>query len=395
MHAHDPRVARPPRPRRGRPCAQRCDEHDVAPARPATRAAPRWSASAIRARPGAAASRVGVRAAGTAARRSGSARAARAPPRCAPRRSRRSVAHLTFAASVFSATFRPCSAVDAAGHEHFGRDARALLDAAAAEVAPVGREVLADGDVERAAVGERLLLLEDALAERVGADDRRAVMVLQGGGDDLRRRGGVRSPRARPPGSTAGSRRRWRSASAWAGCARACVTMVPLGMKMLAISCASSTRPPPLSRRSSTIPRAPSCSACSTASRTSPCAPGLNVASATTPSFTPCTVSVAEATTGSEIVARVIFTVRTCRRCGAGAAFDREQHVGARQALDQRHGRVRGQPSSLRPFTATITSPRLQPGAGRRRGVEHAGDQQPAAFGADGDADAREDAAAS
>jgi hypothetical protein len=39
---------------------------------------------------------------------------------------------------------------------HFGRDARALFDAAAAEVAPVGREVLADRDVQRAAVGQRL-----------------------------------------------------------------------------------------------------------------------------------------------------------------------------------------------------------------------------------------------
>ena len=86
----------------------------------------------------------------------------------------------------------------------------ALLDAAAAEVAPVGREVLADRDVERAAVGERLLLLEDALAERVRADDRRAVVVLQRGGDDLRGRGGVARRRARPPGSRPGSRRRRR-----------------------------------------------------------------------------------------------------------------------------------------------------------------------------------------
>ena len=58
--------------------------------------------------------------------------------------------------------------------------------------------------------------------------------------------------------------------------------------------------------------------ALSTASRTSPWAPGLNVASATTPSFMPCTVRVAEATTGSEIVARVSVTVRA-RRVGARA----------------------------------------------------------------------------
>src|SRR5271155_851855 len=48
---------------------------------------------------------------------------------------------------------------DIVGERHFGGNARALFDAAAAEVAPVGGEVLADRDVERAAVGERLLLL--------------------------------------------------------------------------------------------------------------------------------------------------------------------------------------------------------------------------------------------
>src|SRR6185436_19454926 len=69
---------------------------------------------------------------------------------------------------------------------HVGRDARALLRPAAAEVAALGREVLADGDVERTAVGELLDLLEDALAERARADDGRAVAVLQRAGDDLR-----------------------------------------------------------------------------------------------------------------------------------------------------------------------------------------------------------------
>ena len=43
---------------------------------------------------------------------------------------------------------------------------------------------------------------------------------------------------------------------------------------------------------------------------TSSCDSGLNDASSTTPSFTPCTVRVSEATTGSEITARVIRTVR-------------------------------------------------------------------------------------
>ena len=68
-----------------------------------------------------------------------------------------------------------------------GRDARALAHAAAAEVAPGRREVLTDGDVQRAAVRQPLDLLEDALAERARADDLGALAVLQRTGDDLRR----------------------------------------------------------------------------------------------------------------------------------------------------------------------------------------------------------------
>ena len=130
--------------------------------------------------------------------------AAGARPRTAARRSRKrprrsSTAAIGGRARGFTATFggeRAQRHLQAVGrcrrrwrHGHFRGDAGALLDAAAAEVAPVGREVLADRDVERAAVGERLLLLEDALAEGVRADDGRAVVVLQ------RRRS--RSPRPR------------------------------------------------------------------------------------------------------------------------------------------------------------------------------------------------------
>ncbi len=100
-------------------------------------------------------------------------------------------------------------------------------------------------------------LLEDALAERVRADDQRAVMVLQRPCDDLRRRRGAAST-STTTGIGAGSRRRRRTA--WSGCwVRPRVeTITPLGMKMLAVSCASSTSPPPFWRRSSTIPRGPS-----------------------------------------------------------------------------------------------------------------------------------------
>ena len=71
---------------------------------------------------------------------------------------------------------------------HVGLDTRAVLDATAAEVAAAGREVLADGDVERAAVGQAPDLLEDALAERARADHLGALAVLQRAGDDLRGR---------------------------------------------------------------------------------------------------------------------------------------------------------------------------------------------------------------
>src|SRR2546423_1888225 len=83
------------------------------------------------------------------------------------------------------------SAAARALHRQVGSDPRALLDAAAAQVVPVGREVLTDGDVERTSVGQFLDLLEDALAERAGAHDLGPAALLQGGGDDLRCGGGV------------------------------------------------------------------------------------------------------------------------------------------------------------------------------------------------------------
>ena len=90
------------------------------------------------------------------------------------------------------------------GGRDVGRDARALAHAAAAEVAARRREVLADRDVQRAAVAEPLDLLEDALAVRALADDLRPLAVLQRAGDDLRGRG--RRPRrpARRRGSSDG-----------------------------------------------------------------------------------------------------------------------------------------------------------------------------------------------
>src|SRR5205823_14173975 len=63
-----------------------------------------------------------------------------------------------------------------------------LRHALAAEVAPAGQEVLAGGDVQRAAVGELDHLLEDALAERLLPHEVRAMAILHRARDDLRRR---------------------------------------------------------------------------------------------------------------------------------------------------------------------------------------------------------------
>ena len=151
---------------------------------------------------------------------------------------------------------------------------------------------------------------------------------------------------------------------------------------MLAISCASSTSPPPLPRRSNTMPCAPRVQRLVRPLRALPRArPGLKVASATTPIFFPFTVRIADATTGSEIVARVIVTVR---RGGVGTLpLDRELHVGARQPLDQRDRLFRREPVQRAAVDGDDHIPHRQPGARRRRGVEHVRDQQAAALGTD------------
>src|SRR5436190_4551915 len=82
------------------------------------------------------------------------------------------------------------------------------------------------------------------------------------------------------------------------------VTIVPPLRKRLAISWASSTKPPPLARRSSTKPCAPRFLSFFKASATSAWAPELNVASRKTPSLRPATVCSAEATTGTVTPAR-------------------------------------------------------------------------------------------
>ena len=116
---------------------------------------------------------------------------------------------------------------------------------------------------------------------------------------------------------------------------------------------------------------------------TSLCDSGLNEASSTTPSLTPCTVRVSEATTGSEITARVIRTVRVVAWAGGvgpDEAAPRAQAAGWRGVAAPLPGRsipsatsVPGgplisavaasaeSPASLRPLTATISSPAFSP----------------------------------
>src|SRR6185437_909160 len=116
-----------------------------------------------------------ARAARTGSQRRGSARAGAAPRPAARAARARSPG---FRPQRFQGHFEPVLLVDPLRDLHFRRDAGALFDAAASQVAAVRREVLADRDVERAAVGQGLLLLEDALAERVRADDGGAPVVL-------------------------------------------------------------------------------------------------------------------------------------------------------------------------------------------------------------------------
>ena len=171
---------------------------------------------------------------------------------------------------------------------HVGRDAGALADAAAAEVAPARREVLADGDVERAAVGQPLDLLEDALAVRVRADDRRPLAVLQRAGDDLRRRRRVLVDE-HDDRDLARDRAAGRVVDVLG--ARAALgrdDRARRGGRSRRSATASFNRPPPLSRRSSTMPfGAVWRSACAPRCRRSPCAPEVKLARCTQPIFLP------------------------------------------------------------------------------------------------------------
>ena len=136
---------------------------------------------------------------------------------------------------------------------------------------PAGQVVVGDGEVEEAAVRERLDLLHEALAERARADHRGAIAVAQRAGDDLGGAGAaavhehdhrdVLVDRVALGVQRALGRGRPRTE-----------TILPSSMKMLETSTASESRPPPLPRRSSTIASAPWPSTWSISRRSTPCA---------------------------------------------------------------------------------------------------------------------------
>ncbi len=75
-------------------------------------------------------------------------------------------------------------------------------------------------------------------------------------------------------------------------------------MKIDAVSTASLSRPPPFSRRSSTIPLAPCLSSLSTAARTSWLESVVKLEKTTHPNLPALVVTILEATTGVSISAR-------------------------------------------------------------------------------------------
>ena len=92
-----------------------------------------------------------------------------------------------------------------------------------------GREVLRDGELERGLVGRDVGEdeLHAALAERLLADDDRAIVVLERARDDLARAGATSRSRARRSGSSARCPRRWASFSSRPSAVPTVATITP------------------------------------------------------------------------------------------------------------------------------------------------------------------------
>ena len=180
-------AAAPDRPRRARPRAPARSagepQRDARGGR-AARAAPAGcsrggnSGSAVRKRP----------------RRSSTATIAPSARTRGPRRrlaARLRAAHLTLAASVLSATARPWGVSTPWATSTSGVMPAPCLTPPPPRLRPLGVKYSPTVMSSAPPLDERLLLLEDALAERVGADDGGAAVILQRGCDDLGGGGGV------------------------------------------------------------------------------------------------------------------------------------------------------------------------------------------------------------
>ena len=255
---------------------------------------------------------------------------------------------------------------------------------------PVGRVVVADHEVERAAVGEVEDLAEDALAERAPADDRRAEALVQRGGHDLGRARGAAvdqhddrlarrdlarrlehplRPLARP----------------------SVVTITPFGTNALDTSTASSSRPPPLRAQVEHEPlRAAALAALASRAPARRAPRCVNDASSSTPSLAARRRGAAPTSTaGTRIRSRRTRSWRV--RLPRLRIVSRTYVPGLPliRAVDT----SLDLPAIDLPFTVVITSPGPDAGSLRRRVVEHARDEQAARVLDHGHADAGELAA--
>ncbi len=150
------------------------------------------------------------------------------------------------------------------------------LDALAEDRLAVGGEVLADRQVECAALGQVDDLLEGALAVGARPDDGRDVVDLQRRGEDLGRRGRVAVDQDRPSASGR-ARHRPRRRCGRPGCGSRSRRSRRSGRRCSRVRTASLSRPPPLPRRSSTRPLAPCAYRRSISWRSSPWTPSEKV----------------------------------------------------------------------------------------------------------------------
>ena len=255
-----------------------------------------------------------------------------------------------------------------------GQDALPGLDAAAAEVAPVGREVLAGGDVQRAAVGAargpagrrpcRTSACPTTFARSRSCSAPVTISEADAVPLSTRTTSGAFGTTGLPV-----------ARSVRAGTARPrVVTIGPSSRNALATSWASLTSPPPLSRRSRTNALAPLLARLLQRLVDLGVRAGAERAPArTTPTLQPpARSSVRLATTGT-LTVRAVERPRDALAPALPGAGGRR----CRRALDQAGATVSPTPRSERSSTATIEVARAQAGALGRRAVVDDLDAQP------------------